>query len=243
VTKLLVSVRDVHEARTALDAGVDLIDIKEPRRGSLGKADDAVISEIAQLVNGRRAVSAALGELADYTESKLTSTLPCPALQFAKVGLAGCGSDLAWPRRLVTLFESMPASVGRVAVIYADWRAAGAPAPHEVLRHAANLNCRGILIDTFDKSLPGLTTLWPPEQIQEMVAAARSRAIFTVLAGRISTRDVAQLLLHRPNYLAVRGAVCVPDRNGTVEATRILSLRKLLAANSELAAGAPLRIS
>jgi (5-formylfuran-3-yl)methyl phosphate synthase len=235
VTKLLISVRNVQEARVALDAGVDLIDIKEPRRGSLGKADEAVIHEIAQLVNGRRAVSAALGELTDYTDSELSRPLPCPALQFVKVGLASCSADSHWPRRLATLCENVPASVGLVAVIYADWQTAAAPPPHEVLRNAANLKCQGVLIDTFDKSLPGLASLWQPAEIQEVVAAARTHKMISVLAGRISAGDVAQLLLRSPDYLAVRGAVCSPDRNGTIEASKILSFRKLLAANLEFA--------
>jgi uncharacterized protein (UPF0264 family) len=239
VTKLLVSVRDCHEASVALDAGVDLIDIKEPQRGSLGKADDGVIEEIANFVRGRRPVSAALGELTDYTDNELPRALPCPALQFVKVGLAGCGGDSLWPRRLATLWEHLPASIGRVAVIYADWQAAAAPPPLEVLRHAANMKCQGVLVDTFDKSLPGLNTLWQPAQIQEIVGTVRIHKIISVLAGRISPDDVAQLLPHRPDYLAVRGAACVPDRKGTIEATRISSFRKLLAANLELAAVVP----
>lgn len=239
MTKLLVSVRDATEARIALDAGVDLIDIKEPHRGSLGKADEDVINEIVQFVSGCRPVSAALGELADYSDSDLSCALPCPALQFAKVGLAGCGGDLHWPRRLAMLWESIPASVGRVAVIYADWQTAAAPPPHEVLRHAANLSLSGILIDTFDKALPGLTALWQPEEIQEIVAAARTRKMVSVLAGRIAADDLAQLLLHRPDFLAVRGAVCFPDRNGKIERTRISSFRKLLAANLEFAGIVP----
>ena len=46
MTKLLVSVRSVAEARIALAGGVDLIDVKEPRRGSLGAADAGIIAEI-----------------------------------------------------------------------------------------------------------------------------------------------------------------------------------------------------
>ena len=38
MTGLLVSVRSASEARVALAAGVDVIDVKEPNRGSLGAA-------------------------------------------------------------------------------------------------------------------------------------------------------------------------------------------------------------
>src|SRR5262249_6225382 len=46
--RLLVSVRDVREAEAALAGGADLIDIKEPAHGPLGRADDAVIEFIVQ---------------------------------------------------------------------------------------------------------------------------------------------------------------------------------------------------
>ncbi|MEX0712176.1 MAG: (5-formylfuran-3-yl)methyl phosphate synthase, partial [Pirellulales bacterium] len=48
MTKLLVSVRSLAEARLALAAGVDLIDLKEPARGSLGALDPAVARQIVR---------------------------------------------------------------------------------------------------------------------------------------------------------------------------------------------------
>src|SRR5262245_15500947 len=65
MTRLLVSVRSAVEARTALDGGADIIDIKEPSHGSLGRANDRTIQEIIGVVKGRRLVSVALGEWQD----------------------------------------------------------------------------------------------------------------------------------------------------------------------------------
>jgi (5-formylfuran-3-yl)methyl phosphate synthase len=235
MTKLLVSVRDAVEAKIALDAGVDLIDIKEPRHGSLGKADDKVIGEIAQVVGQRRPLSAALGELADYTDDCLAQFSLPRSIRFAKIGLARCQSSSAWPRRLAMLWRRLPPNVGRIAVIYVDWRAAAAPSPEAVLQQATELGCRGILIDTFDKANPGLTALWSPKQLRDIALTARKSGFITVFAGRISTGDLAQLLPHQPDYIAIRGAVCHPDRNGMIEAARICAFRKLLAPNLEFA--------
>ena len=44
--QLLVSVRDLGEAAAALAGGADLIDVKEPIRGPLGRADEATIRGI-----------------------------------------------------------------------------------------------------------------------------------------------------------------------------------------------------
>ena len=65
MTALLVSVRSAAEAEAALAGGAALIDVKEPARGALGRADDAVIADVVRAVAGRAPVSAALGELRD----------------------------------------------------------------------------------------------------------------------------------------------------------------------------------
>ena len=46
MAELLVSVRSLGEAQAALVAGAAVIDVKEPLRGSLGRADDATISAL-----------------------------------------------------------------------------------------------------------------------------------------------------------------------------------------------------
>ena len=46
--RLLVSVRDAVEAEAALAGGAHLIDVKEPARGALGRADDATIAAVVR---------------------------------------------------------------------------------------------------------------------------------------------------------------------------------------------------
>src|SRR5437879_1712661 len=94
--KLLISVRSAAEAESALAGGAALIDVKEPERGSLGRASDATIAEVIACVAGRAAVSAALGELLD------AGSVPYPdaRLAFMKWGLAGAAMAGDWQLRL-----------------------------------------------------------------------------------------------------------------------------------------------
>ena len=69
MTRLLVSVRSLDEARVALEAGVDLIDLKEPARGPLGAVDLEVVEAVSQFVASRVPTSTALGELIDWNPS------------------------------------------------------------------------------------------------------------------------------------------------------------------------------
>jgi dihydropteroate synthase len=55
----------VAQARTMVEQGADLIDVKEPKRGPLGAADFATLEEIVAEVAGQAPLSAACGELID----------------------------------------------------------------------------------------------------------------------------------------------------------------------------------
>jgi uncharacterized protein (UPF0264 family) len=130
MTRLLVSVRDAAEAVDAVAAGADLIDIKEPRAGSLGAAAPETIAEIIRVVAGRRPLSVALGELATgFVDSHLVAL----EIQFAKLGLAGCATRATlaadWQRALSQLLTG----TAPVAVVYADWQRAEAPPPETVI--------------------------------------------------------------------------------------------------------------
>ena len=122
--RLLVSVRNATEANHAVQGGADLVDIKEPTRGSLGQADALIIREIAGSVGAQRPLSAALGEL---IESNFEP--PAADLRFVKWGLSGCANVPNWPEllveRAIAAKRSNPACRA-VAVIYADGRAAEA---------------------------------------------------------------------------------------------------------------------
>ena len=63
--RLLVSVRSAEEVSAALAGGADIIDAKEPARGSLGRVTPAVLSAIAACTPASVPLSVALGDCAD----------------------------------------------------------------------------------------------------------------------------------------------------------------------------------
>ena len=226
MTRLLVSVRDVDEARLAMEAGVDLIDLKEPRRGPLGPVAADVVRAAVALVGGRVPISAALGELIDW-DPRDSSVLPAD-LAFAKLGLAGCAELANWPDRLQAALAMLPAATASVAVVYADRRAARAPHPMDVLDHGIRLGCRAVLVDTFDKSGPGLIDCWNPARIEQFVAQVQQAGLWAVLAGSIRLRQLPQVLAANPDWVAIRGAVCRPSRQGRLDAALLQAFRATL---------------
>jgi (5-formylfuran-3-yl)methyl phosphate synthase len=210
MTRLLVSVRSAAEAREALDAGVDLVDLKEPRRGALGAVDWEVAAEVASLAGRRTPLSMALGELMDVgTDAYLT--IP-PGVAYVKLGMAGAAIHADWPRRWRDALATLPTFAAPVAVVYADWRAAQAPSPNDVLAQGRELGCGALLVDTWRKSAGGLLECIAVRELAELLSGARAGGMLGVVGGSLTWDTVGPVLDLAPDYVAVRGAVCHGSR-------------------------------
>lgn len=240
MTGLLVSVRSVDEAAEALAGGADIIDIKEPSRGSLGAADPATWRAIIDHVRGRRPVSAALGEI---TEPEADERAACTAgLQYAKLGLSGAWRLDDWPRRWQRLLERLAPGVMPVAVAYADWQRAAAPEPLAVLRTAQRLACRVLLVDTFDKTHGDLLAYFSTEQLRELAREVGKAGMGLALAGSLKGDSFMSALSIGPEWLAVRGAACEGGRTGRIDRERVarLSIRLTMTSRTSAPNSAPL---
>jgi uncharacterized protein (UPF0264 family) len=225
-----VSVRNAAEAIEAIAGGADVIDVKEPNHGALGAADGETIAEVVRAVGGRVPVTAAMGELSDFANGARPSnevTIPNGVSLF-KIGLANC-RELAnwqahWQHQVDRLSPSR--SLARaVAVVYADWRAAHAPAPQDVLALAVDFDCPALLIDTWNKAAGNLFDYWPSAQLGTFVKCVQSRHVAVVLAGSLDGPTFEQALHLCPDLVAVRTAACEGGRNGTVRAGRVRALQ------------------
>ncbi len=225
MTKLLVSVRNVAEALTALDAGVDLIDVKEPDRGALGAADATTIAAVVAAVDNQRPTSAALGELTQLAVSP--AWLP-PGLCYAKLGLAGCARRQTWHDSLRAAIETFPIGVAAVVVAYADWQLAVAPPPWEILSQAKELGCRGVLLDTFEKQRGTLRDYFSTPDLRRWLGSARKAGLMSVVAGGLVLDDTATIAQLEPDYVGVRGAACDDGRRGTIDRRRVRQLLQAL---------------
>jgi len=228
---LLVSVRDAREAAAAIEGGADIIDVKEPRAGSLGRPTPDACLAVAAAAEGCLPWTMACGELREGPRAIIDHITAvgrllgdCPGPAAIKVGLAGmAGRD--WRTDLAAVYgslECLPAGVGPVAVIYAD--APETPPAEEILAAAGPLGCRAVLVDTFDKSAGSTLDCRTPAELSRWRAAATAAGMAFVLAGRLSAEDLAAAAEIAADVIAVRSAVCSGGRNGTVEAAKVRTL-------------------
>jgi len=219
VARLLVSVRSAVEARAAVEGGAAIIDVKEPDRGPLGRADAAVWAAVRAAVPPSIPLSVALGELAEWGEGA-GATTGLEGVSYCKLGLAAAGPD--WVDSWAGVRRRFGAGVSWVAVAYADWRHAGAPDPDAVLDAAlAAGGCAGVLVDTWDKSRGCPVDLsWAG-----WFDRARRGGRMTALAGRLDAESIDRLAPLRPDVVAVRGAACLGgDRRADVDPRRVAAL-------------------
>jgi uncharacterized protein (UPF0264 family) len=228
VAKLLVSVRSGVEALAALAGGADIIDIKEPLNGSLGRANCDVWHDVRAGVPRSIPVSVALGELNDWFGNKPTEIRrgALTDVAYCKLGLLDAPPDWVdrWRELRERVAESASSSPAWVAVVYIDWQSARAPDPDTIIRLAGAIDeCRGVLFDTWDKSRrAGIDATWRP-----MVDQVRDSGRFVALAGSLDERAITRLAPLQPDIFAVRGTACIGgDRLGPIDPERVAALAR-----------------
>lgn len=240
--QLLVSVRNAEEATAAADGGADIIDVKDPDKGSLGFAGWSTIQHIQGCLKTDCVLSAALGELHEWLDFNTAATDTSatrddlPTLQFAKIGLAGeaIRSDGATWKSDWQVIRKQFANVQQwVAVAYSDFDRCDAPNPSEVLDAAITTGCKILLLDTFVKD--GKTTFdhLPEYELQALISRSQAEGIKVAIAGQVSANNISSIQAVRPDIVAVRGAVCESrDREKAVQHAEVVRLRAALDASS-----------
>ncbi|MGH8750355.1 MAG: (5-formylfuran-3-yl)methyl phosphate synthase [Burkholderiales bacterium] len=218
MTQLLVSVKSLEEARLALGAGADILDLKDPAQGALGALPHVLVAEIVTWVNHRKPVSATLGDLPMDPELLTQAVRPMAAtgVDYVKVGFFEACRDCA------TALGAMSGDARLVAVLFADREP-----DFDLLPVLARAGFAGVMLDTADKQGGGLRTRLGLAALHEFVTRARKLRLLTGLAGSLALEDISELLQLEPDYLGFRGAVCKKTgRNGDIDKIKLALVRR-----------------
>ena len=221
--RLLVSVRNAVEAQAALAGGADIVDAKEPLNGALGQVEPATLSSIAAAVADAAPLSVALGDAGKDDIAEGLMAAAGAGVAFVKVGFAS--------GRRVTIdlpAHSFLTGPALIVVAYADYVGADAPPPDDVIEIGRRMNARGVLLDTHDKSGPGLTSMVPAAALRAFVTRARSCGLIAALAGKLTDDDIELVCEAGADIAGFRGAACEGGRTGVVSAARVRALRARL---------------
>jgi len=202
MTQLLASVCTPAEASMALDAGVDIIDLKDPAQGALGALSLDMIKEIVQLINGRVPVSATIGDIPLESECTMFAIehTARQGVDIVKVGFFGSGAHGNFLENAQTLTEK---GIKLVAVLFADQK------PEvELLHHLKKAGFYGVMMDTANKGDKSLLDHVSTCRLREFLRNAHQIGLKTGLAGSLQLADIPVLAPLNPGYLGFRGALC-----------------------------------
>ncbi len=229
--RLLVSVRDAAEARSALAGGGAIIDAKEPGEGALGPVSADALRAIRSVVPTDIPCSAALGDMASVAAvTRAFAHIDVP-LSFVKLGFRGI-SDSSHVRELLTAAvaaaRTRPGAPKVVAVAYADHTRMASLASAEFPAVVRDAGAAGLLVDTGSKKGGGLFDHQSAAELGSIAAALRAFGAFLALGGSLDTPQFHDALATGAAIVGVRGAACIDGRDGVIDEGRVRRLSREL---------------
>lgn len=217
--KLLVSVRTPEEALAVAQAGVDFIDLKEPRSGALGALPLGSARAIVEALRGTGAATTTSATIGDIPVSRLADIVAGATrtgsigVDIVKVGIdrqPGAGAVVQalarMPLRIVPVF---------IADRGFDW---------EVVELAAALPFEGLMLDTADKHRGSVLDALPTPLLTRFIDTARRAGKMVGVAGALRQSDLPRLLELAPDFAGFRSAVCDGDRGSRLDPSRVRGL-------------------
>lgn len=218
--KVLVSPINVDEARAAVAGGADIIDVKNPKEGSLGANFPWMIRSVKDAI-GDRPLSATIGDLVYKPGTAALAALGAAVAgaEYVKAGLY----DIQTPEQVEEMMSGIARAVKDydstrkvVTAGYADYHRINSISPLDLPAIVAHLDVDVVMMDTGIKDGRSLFEFMSVEELTSFCDESRSLGLQTALAGTIKFSDIEALNEINPDIIGVRGCVCGGDRNTSI---------------------------
>ncbi len=236
--KLLVSPKDVEEAKAVISGNADIVDVKNPKEGSLGANFPWVIRSISELVEKERGngmkMSAAIGDF-DYkpgTASLAALGTAFAGAEYIKVGLLKIKTKEEAVDLLTGVVKAVKDFVPTkkiVSAFYSDYKRINSISPFEISAIGEAVDIDVAMVDTGIKD--GKTTLefMTEEELKTFVSESKALGLEIALAGSLKFDDIPAIKRIKPDIIGVRGMVCGGNRENQVKGDLVRDLRGMVA--------------
>ena len=225
--RMLASVRDLREARLVAEAGVDVIDLKEPGEGALGAVPLHVVHEVVTALRAAghaQPVTATVGDwpvhARDAVLERVRATAAC-GVDVVKVGVERADGAAA----LLAALAGAPTPV--VPVFFADQGVDEA-----LLALACWLPFPGVMLDTADKAAGSLLDCLDAPGVRHFIARVQGAGRLAGIAGSLRASQAALLCELAPDLAGFRGALCEGGRANGLSPQRLQALALALQTNT-----------
>jgi uncharacterized protein (UPF0264 family) len=236
--KLLVSPRNVNEAKITIASGVDYIDCKNPEEGSLGANFPWIITQMKELIpsNSNQKLSATIGDFPYLPGSASLAALGAAfsGADIIKVGLKGpqnLEEGIRMMKKIVKAVKDFNEEIKIVAAGYADQqKLKKSPDPFLIPIIASESGSDIAMLDTYFKDGSNLFDFLNEDQLIEFNSLGKENGLQIALAGNLRTNNIPQIRNISPDIIGVRSVVCnnYDRKNGVIQGNLIEKLKKSL---------------
>ncbi|MFA4934328.1 MAG: (5-formylfuran-3-yl)methyl phosphate synthase [Candidatus Methanoperedens sp.] len=227
--KLLVSPINVEEANLCRLGGADIIDVKNPKEGSLGANFPWMIKAVRKAA-GSIPVSATIG---DFNYKPGTASLAAlgaavAGAEYIKVGLYDIqtkGQALDMLLNIVRSVKGYDINKKVVASGYSDFHRIDSISPFELPSICARAGVDIVMMDTGIKDGKSTFDFFTEDELMDFVKLAKSHGLKTAIAGTLKFEDVKSLNRIMPDIIGVRGCVCGGNRNSAIKQKLVEQLK------------------
>lgn len=232
---LLVSPINTEEALESIEGGADIVDVKNPKEGSLGANFPWVIKNIRDITPNDMHVSATLGDVPykPGTVSLAAAGAVVSGADYIKVGLYGTKNY----SEALDVMENVVRSVREfdddaliVASGYADAHRVGAVDPMEIPRVARDAGADLAMVDTAVKDGKTLFDFMDKDMLQKFNNEIHDYGLKSALAGSVKKEQLKLLYDIGCDVVGIRGAACTGgDRNkGSIHRSAVRELKVMI---------------
>jgi len=212
--QLLISPTTLKEAGIIASSGIDIVDIKNVKEGSLGANFPWVIDDIVKKFKSRRIkISVALGDLPYKPGTSALAAYAAASLKadYIKAGLYGVknrAEATILMKAIVKAIRTVNKNINIVAAGYADWRAFKGLNPWDLIKSAKASGSDIVMLDTALKNGKTLFDVMSITEIKKFIKLASKQKLKTALAGSLKKQQIDLLKTLSPDIIGIRGAVC-----------------------------------
>lgn len=233
--KLLVSVVDKMEALEAIKGGARIIDVKNPREGSLGANFPRIIKQISGIIPNNLELSATIGDLPNLpgTASLAALGAAVSGAHYIKAGVYGVRTVTEATRLMREVCRAVKdynSALRVIAAGYADFLKIGSLDPRLLPEIAAKVEADGVMVDVKMKNQGKLFELLNDEELEGFSNKAHQYGLTVGLAGSLDKVDVGRIHRLGADIVGIRRAACNKKDwlRGKVQAKAVIEFTKAM---------------
>ena len=222
-SNLLISIKDLKEISNEVIQLINILDLKDPSKGSIGSWSLSEIEKAIMLYKSDITISATMGDIFDNDEFlKQLEKFDRLNLDFIKFGLLSYTDKLLFEKiKLISLRNYI---TDLVCVIFVDRENNLKLVSQKIsLFKDSGISC--LLLDTFEKRTGDILDFCEINFLKNFIFKCKERNLKIGLAGGIKEHQIPNMIEISPNIIGLRSALCENEKRHS--SIKIQKLKKI----------------